>query len=152
MTRLALILVLVVAGCAQLRERLPSRPVPDRAPPPVEAAAVPAVLPPTSGARTAEEFDTTTAEQRAAATNVAPAAEQTLGQVVVSLGDPADPGLWLETSLVSAPRPGRVVAPSGAEALVELRPGTGGARLSLPAMRLLGLPLTDLPTVTVHGR
>jgi hypothetical protein len=152
MTRLALVLVLVVAGCAQLRELLPSQPATDRAPPPTELVTTPAALPPTSGARTAEEFDTTTAEQRAAATNVAPAAEETLGQIVVSLGDPADPGLWLETSLVSAPRPGRVVAASGTEALVELRPATGGARLSLPAMRLLGLPLTDLPTVTVHGR
>jgi hypothetical protein len=153
MTRLALVLAIAASGCAQLQElRLPSRSAPDRAPPPVEIATVVAAPPPPAGARTADQFDTTTAEQRAAATDVAPASEQALGQVVVSLGDPTDPGLWLETGLVGAPRAGRVVASSGAEALVELRPGTGGARLSLPAMRLLGLPLTDLPTVTVYGR
>jgi hypothetical protein len=153
MTRLVPALALVAAGCAQLQElRLPARTAPARAPPPEEIAAVVVAPPPPAGARTADQFDTTTDEQRAAARNVAPAAEEALGPVVVSLGDPADPGLWLESELVGAPRAGRVVAPSGSEALVELRAGTGGARLSLPAMRLLGLPLTDLPTVTVYGR
>jgi hypothetical protein len=58
----------------------------------------------------------------------------------------------METDLVDAPRSGRVVAAGGGNALVELRPGTRGARLSLAAMRLLQVPLTDLPTVTVYGR
>ena len=154
MRRLSLLVPLVVvAGCAQL-PGLPqlSPPAADRPPPPEEIAAVVAAPPPPAGARTADQFDTTTEEQRAAAANATPAAEEPLGEVVASLGDPGESGLWLETALVDEQRAGRVVAPSGAEALVELRPGAGGARLSLATMRLLGIPLTELPTVTVYGR
>lgn len=148
-----LMLLVAAAGCAQL-PRLPqlSGPAEDRPPPPEEIAAVIAAPPPPAGARTADQFDTTTDEQRAAAANVAPAAEEPLGEVVASLGDPTQSGLWLETALVDQSRAGRVVAPSGTEALIQLRPGSGGARLSLAAMRLLGIPLTELPTITVYGR
>jgi hypothetical protein len=149
----AFILPLVAAACAQFQAiPTPSRPTADRPPPPEEIAEVVAAPPPPAGARTVDQFDTTTAEQRAAATNAPPAAEAPLGQVVVSLGDPGEAGLWLETALVDAPRAGRVVAPGGNDAIVELRPGSGGARMSLAAMRLLDLPLTGLPTVTVYGR
>lgn len=143
--------LLLAAGCAQLPGPQ-QRPAPERAPPPEEIAAVVVAPPPPVGARTEEQFDTTTAEQRAAAANVTPAAEEPLGEVVASLGDPGEGGIWLSTGLVDEPRAGRVVGPGGKEALVELRPGSGGARLSLAAMRLLGVPLTDLPTVTVYGR
>ncbi|MBM2322370.1 MULTISPECIES: hypothetical protein [Marivita] len=110
-------------------------------------------LPPTN-ARTVDEFDTTTAEERAAA--VAPtaaSAEQALGSTVVSLGSPAQPGFWLETSLVSAPAKGRVLYPATGESVqVDLIPiDGGGSRLSLPAMRLIGVPLTDLAEVQVFS-
>ena len=109
--------------------------------------------PPTT-ARTAEAFDTTTAEERAAA--AAPAAtvaEQALGSTIVSLGNPAQPGFWLETPLVTTAAKGRVVYPGTGETVqVDLIPITdGGSRLSLPAMRLLGVPLTDLVEVQVFS-
>ncbi len=108
--------------------------------------------PPVS-ARTAAEFDTTTPEQRQAATEPVAAAETSLGTTVASLGDPTEGGLWLSTPLVDAPRAGRVVVEAtGASARVDLLPGDGGSRLSLAAMRLLKVPLTDLPRVTVYVR
>jgi hypothetical protein len=99
-----------------------------------------------------DEFDTTTAEEREAA--AAPvSAERSLGTTVVSLGDPARPGFWLETSLVSAAGSGRVVYPeTGQSAQVELIPiDGGGSRMSLPAMRLIGVPLTGLVEVQVFS-
>lgn len=120
--------------------------------PPPEVVEVVVAPPPPSGARTVEQFDTTTETQRAAATDISPAAEEALGSIVVSLGPPGEVGLWLQTPQVDAPRAGRIVAPNGKEALVELRPGEGGARLSLAAMRLLDLPLTDLPMIRVYAR
>jgi len=81
---------------------------------------------------------------------------QPLGTTVASLGDPADPGLWAETPLVTAPRPGRLEDPAtGASVEVELRPSGGapgsGTRASLPALRALGVPLTGLPELRVIG-
>lgn len=75
------------------------------------------------------------------------------GLTVASLGDATRPGLWIETPLVTEEGPGRVIAPDGTVASVTLIPSGGergsGSRLSLQAMQALGLPLTDLPTVTV---
>jgi hypothetical protein len=106
------------------------------------------------GARavSAEALDRTTAEEKAAAL-AAPAAggERDLGKVVVALGPPAEQGLWLSTSLVKAVAQGRIVTAAGKSLAVELRPGTGGALLSLAAFQALGLPLTELPEVTVYG-
>ena len=113
-----------------------------------------AVRRPPSDARTVDEFDTTTAEERAAAVAPSqPQGERALGSTVVSLGDPSKPGFWLETALVSAPAQGRVLyAASGESVQVDLIPiGSGGSRLSLPAMRLLGVPLTDLAEVQVFS-
>lgn len=64
-----------------------------------------------------------------------------LGRSVVSLGTPADRGLWVETPLVSSVRAGRVIrTDTGAELAVELRPGPpGGARASLQTLMGLGL-------------
>lgn len=77
------------------------------------------------------------------------------GITVASLGDPTDPGLWLETPLVSSETPGRVVTETGQTAAVTLRPSGGpvgsGSRISLAAMQLLGLSLTDLVTLTVSA-
>lgn len=113
--------------------------------------------PPPPAARTVEEFDTTSAEDRAAAVAVGPdAGAQLLGTTNVSLGSAADPGIWLKTGLVSALSPGRVENPAnGASVNVELRPSggspTGSSQISLAAMRLLELPLTALADVRVFA-
>lgn len=125
---------------------------------PGESAAVTATAapPPPAAARTAEAFDTTTAAQRAAATAVpARQGETRLGTTIVSLGPPAEPGLWLRTGLVSAVTMGRIEdAQSGTSVALELRPSggpaTGGSEISLAAMRLLGVPLTAMPEVVAY--
>ena len=107
--------------------------------------------PPT--ARTVEEFDTTTRDEREAAASAPVSAERALGSTIVSLGDPTRPGFWVETSLVSAPGKGRVVNPdTGQSAQVDLLPADGtGSRMSLAAMRLIGVPLTGLAEVTLFS-
>ncbi len=114
----------------------------------------PAALRPPAGARTVDQFDTTTAEQRAAA--AAPVAtSRELGTTIASLGNPAEPGFWLKTPLVTSEAPGRVVL-GDASANVDLIPSgtaTGsGSQLSLAAFRLLEVPLTSLPEITVFTR
>ena len=78
---------------------------------------------------------------------------QFLGFSVTSLGDATQPGLWLETPLVTAEGPGRVVAENGRTIAVALQPSGGdqgsGSRLSLAGFQALGLDLTALPTLTV---
>ncbi len=122
-----------------------------------EAAPTPAAagLPPAPGRRPAD-LDTTTAEERAAALSApaAPAGRE-LGRVRVSLGNPNEPGIWIETPLVSVPVQGRAVWPAtGASIAVELRPATdasGTSRISLPALRLIGAPLTALPELVLFA-
>ena len=119
------------------------------------AAVAPAPRPP-SGATTADQFDTTTEAERQAATAPAPAGGRELGRTIASLGNPADPGFWLETPLVTEKMQGRVVyEATGKSVTVELRPiagaATAGSRISLPALRLLGAPLTGLPELTVFA-
>lgn len=141
---LPLLLVLAVAACGV---------VPDAADEPgtvEEWMAGEAPPEPPASARTAEEFDTTTEAQRVAAAEPA-AGGSLLGREIVSLGDPTRPGFWIETALVTAPGQGRLVFPeTGKSVEVEMIPGTGGARVSLAALRLLDAPLTDLPTVEVY--
>ena len=114
--------------------------------------------PPPPTARTVDQFDTTTAEDRAEATNVTPvSSERSLGTTNVSLGSAADPGFWLKTPLVSTLVEGRVVNPANGRTLnLELRPSGGasgsGSQLSLAAMRLLDLPLTALADVAVYSK
>jgi len=100
----------------------------------------------------AETLDTTTAAEKAAAL-AAPAAsgERNLGRVVVALGPPAEQGIWLKTSLVSETVQGRVETAAGKSLTLELRPGTGGALLSLAAFQALALSLTALPEVTIFA-
>jgi len=113
--------------------------------------------PPPPAARTVEEFDTTSAEDRAAAVAVVePAGEQKLGTTNVSLGSPADPGIWLKTGLVSALQEGRAEYPANGKSVnLELRPSGGDAaassQMSLAAMRLLEIPLTALADVDVFA-
>jgi len=112
-----------------------------------------AAPPPSPTAQTAVALDTTTPAQRAAAS--APVATTTaLGKTVASLGSPSEPGLWLKTPLVKMEQQGRVTNPAnGKSSLVTLipidGPATGGSRMSLSAMRLIGASLTDLTEVTV---
>ena len=157
-------LLLVLSACAESAARPPQAGPPGPVAIPETQAEVEAVVSTAGrsqavprGARTAEAFDTTTEAERAiakaAAAEPPESAEQSLGTTVASLGDPADPGLWLATPLVSGTRPGRLVYPeTGESVLVELRPGSGASRISLPAIRLLGAPLTGLPEIEVYGR
>ncbi|MBV0890463.1 hypothetical protein KTN05_01180 [Paracoccus sp. Z118] len=77
-----------------------------------------------------------------------------LGTTVASLGNAAEPGMWIKTPLVTAPGKGRLVNPAtGRAANVDLiplgGPATGGSQVSLPALQALGASLTDLPTIEV---
>lgn len=123
-------------------------------PPPAEIAAIVAAPPPSATARTADQFDTTTTEQKAAASAPPSGAEIRLGETVASLGNAADPGLWIKTPLVYEQVAGRIEYPAtGKSAVVELRPtgtSSGGSQVSLPAMQLIGAPLTGLPTLVVY--
>ena len=105
----------------------------------------PAAPPPSAGATTVEQFDTSSA-----------GGEKLLGTSIGSLGSPTDPGFWAVTPLVKSATQGRLVhAPSGASVKVELRPMDAepgaGTQISLPAFRALGLPLTDLPELEVYS-
>lgn len=156
--RIILTLTLILtatSGCAIIDTL---RPAPDgyiEAQPvaPADPAAVAPAPPPVLGAgATAATLDTTTAEQKQAAL-AAPVAtgEKALGKVAVSLGSPAEPGIWLRGALVTAPGKGRVVTAGGQSVAVDLLPGAGAAQLSLAAYRALGLSLTDLPEVSVFA-
>ena len=139
---------LVLLGCA---------PVVQEDAPPAAAAPELSAPAPRVGANTAASLDTTTPEQRAEAAKVDTGSQdRLLGETIVSLGNPTQPGFWIETPLVDRPAKGRVVLPdTGVSVSVELMPidaaPGSGSRLSLPAMRLLGAPLTGLPTVQVFG-
>jgi uncharacterized lipoprotein YajG len=94
----------------------------------------PATDAPPAGATTVEDFDTST---------------------VASLGNPSRPGFWLETPLVSVPTKGRMLyLATGKSVVVDLIPtddATGGSRISLAALRLLGAALTGLPELIVYA-
>ncbi len=150
-------LPLALAGCGNgfsFKPKEVAAPAPTAAPAPGEPAAT---RRPPAAARTVDQFDATSAEERAAAADPAkPAGERSLGTTVASLGDPSRVGFWLETPLVDAPAKGRVVYPgSGKSANVDLipidGPPTAGSRISLSAMRLIEAPLTDLPRVEVFA-
>lgn len=154
---LLLALVPLAAGCAGLPERQsPSGAGGGQSTvaPPAEIAEIVASPPPSAVARTADQFDTTTPEQKAAASAAPTGAGTRLGETVASLGDPTEPGLWVKTPLVSEQVAGRIEYPAtGKSAVVELRPtGTsdGGSQVSLAAMRLIEAQLTDLPTLVVY--
>ena len=84
-----------------------------------------------------------------------PVAAGLLGETLAGLGAPTEAGLWLRTGLVSAPRAGRVIAASGRQVAVELRPsGTdagAGSQISLAAMQALGLQLGQLAPLRVFA-
>lgn len=121
----------------------------------VESIAITTAPPPKVGARApVSQLDTTTPEQKKAATKPPEVKEQRLGATVASLGDPTEGGLWLKTPLVDARGIGRVRYPvNGKSVKVDLIPLNGssgsGSQISLPALRLLEVPLTELPTLEV---
>ncbi|MBL4811167.1 MAG: D-galactarate dehydratase [Rhodobacteraceae bacterium] len=112
--------------------------------------------PPPASANTAEAFDTTSEADRVAAlAPPEPAGEQRLGTTIGSLGNPGDPGIWIETALVTELVYGRAeVTATGNSINLELRPSGGeagsGSQISLPAMRLLQIPFTDLPELILY--
>lgn len=154
-TLLSLIAASVVAGCAQVNAPTQSEA------PAQEAQTRPMTRPAGLGrsvpkqARTVEQFDVTTAQERKEAAEVPAAAqEKRLGLSVASLGDPAQPGFWIKTPLVDKQSKGRVVYPgTGKSVQVDLfpieGPSTAGSRLSLAAFRVIEAPLTGLPEVEV---
>ncbi|ETX29453.1 hypothetical protein [Roseivivax isoporae] len=154
-----MVAALSLAACADMRDRFGGQqePAATATAPEAGTAATPDTRFPSPTARTVEDFDVTTAEERQeAAAAPAPGGERNLGSTVASLGDPAQGGFWLETPLVTTATQGRVVYPAtGKSAQVELRPiegaATAGSRISLAAMRLIEAPLTDLPTVEVYA-
>lgn len=104
---------------------------------------------------TADQLDTTTAEQRAAAAKAPETSETKLGSTVASLGDPTEGGFWIKTPLVKSRGIGRIVNPAnGKSAKVDLipldGPENGGSQVSLPALQLIGVSLTDLPRIEVY--
>lgn len=153
-----LALAVALSGC-QVLDRMRGRPgpAPEAAAPaaPGEAPTVglSEAMPPPVTSSSPEKLDTSTDAEKAEA--AAPSSGGTsLGTTIASLGDPAAAGFWLETPLVKAAVQGRVVdTASGTSAKVELRPIPGepgsGSRISLAAMRVLGLSLTDLPELEV---
>ncbi|RME16904.1 MAG: D-galactarate dehydratase [Alphaproteobacteria bacterium] len=150
-----LALAMALAGCSLLpRPDASLAPPPGAVHPAPRPGAVPAVP---DGARTVDEFDTTSQSQRAEAEAEARAEEgRLIGRTVAALGNPADPGFWLETPLAEAPGKGRVVsAENGKAVALDLRPidgpDTAGSRISLPALRLLGLPLGGLHLLDVYA-
>ncbi|MEO0773941.1 MAG: hypothetical protein AAFZ04_12240 [Pseudomonadota bacterium] len=126
--------------------------------PPREAPAeevAPSAVP--DDARTVDEFDTTSADERVAALDAARSTggEANLGVTVASLGDVAQQGIWLKTPLVSEPSKGRVeVVATGKAVAVDLIPleaaAGAGSRISLAAMRLLEVDLTSLTEMRVY--
>jgi hypothetical protein len=145
---------LALSGCALFQKDAGRSGVTGPVEPQPATEFAPAVSTTTLGARavSAETLDKTTSEEKAAAL-AAPAAggERELGKVVVALGPPAEQGIWLSSVLVNETAQGRIVTAAGKSLALELRPGTGGALLSLAAFQALGLNLTELPEVTVYG-
>lgn len=156
----------VLAACNPAATPATQRPGPQTKSGPVETAlsqeqvaaarAITSAPAPRPAARaTARQLDTTTAEQKAAAAKAPEVAESRLGSTVASLGDPTEGGFWIKTPLVKARGIGRLVNPAnGKSAKVDLipldGPAGGGSQVSLPALQLLGVSLTDLPTLEVY--
>ncbi|MCC5971623.1 MAG: D-galactarate dehydratase [Pararhodobacter sp.] len=165
------LLVLVLSGCGagfSLRFAPPAPEVPVSVNlEPGEDVVRPAARPGTDGARqpattmralgrSAAALDTTTDTERAAATEVASGPSgAALGETLAGLGPPTEPGFWLRTGLVDRTRQGRVETAAGASVRLELRPSGNapgsGSQISLPAIRALEAPLTQLLPLTVFA-
>ena len=132
---LALILPLALSACANLRQAGPSpAPVVDAAPydgprPPGRPGDTPVAAEATGPLKTGD-----------------------LGVTIASLGNAAEPGVWLKTPLVQQPGEGQV-SYQGRSVTAQLipiaGPATAGSRASLQLMQQLGAPLTGLPELRV---
>lgn len=103
---------------------------------------------------TSETLESDPSDPSAEQTPVAAVAAGPLGTTIASLGDPARPGLWIETPLARAKQPGQVRFKGRVTPVTLIPvdgPETGGSRLSLAAMRALGVALTDLVEVQVSA-
>lgn len=159
--------VLALGGCAELATdpAQPPAPVRSASPPDAPARVVPTLSAGATGraplsrpaAARPEAYDQSTAEQRAAAAARPTSAEaRLLGSTIASLGDPAQQGFWIRTSLAKAPGKGRLVDPSSGKSVnVDLiprdGPETAGSQVSLAAMQMLGVSLTGLPRLEVFA-
>lgn len=141
---LLLLLPLLAAGCADL-------PVFGRGGgAPAAATTAPVLRAPTASVASLDTVSEADKEAARAAAAAAPAGGE-LGDVTVSLGSPAESGLWVKSALVSADTPGTVRTNDGKAIAVTLRPlgGAGGPQISLSALQALGLPLVGLHPVTL---
>ena len=149
---------LLLAGCAQMSSWMAPR---ETAAPDAETsvqAQAPSTLaatPPPRTARTVDEFDTTSAADKAAAVQPVSGGRD-LGVTIASLGAAGEPGFWLKTPLATEAGPGRVVYLANGKSLkVDLVPLPGeagaGSRISLGALRVLEAPLTGLPELRVFA-
>lgn len=111
---------------------------------------------PVSGAQSADQLDQATAAERAQATSSATGGRP-LGRTLATLGSASEAGFWLKTPLVDQEEQGvvrsRDTGKSVAVTLIPIDgPPTAGSRLSLSAMRSLGLPLTALAELDVSRK
>lgn len=148
-------IALVLSGCAGL-DMPQLMPMPSNPDATASSPTVGTPPPPPADADSAEEFDTASLEDRQDAVVSAPLGDGAIGKTVATLGDVVDPGFWMETPLVSAPKEGRVKsAVTGRTVKVTLRPISGpagaGSRISLSAIRLLDLPLAGLHELEVYN-
>ena len=145
MRYLGLASLVVFAGCAVVEQI-------ETGPRAGDEAAGTSAPPPPENARTVEDFDTTSAAERTAAAATGDGGAL-LGRTVASLGDPAKPGFWMTTPLVTFERPGRIEYPQkGTKVEVTLIPSDGASsRVSLAALRLLDAPLADLSELDVFA-
>lgn len=82
----------------------------------------------------------------------APDAAPPLGKITVTLGPPAEAGLWASSKLVDTVRTVHLADPkAGVRIEVELRPTKGVEQMSLDAYRALGLSPAEIVTLEVHA-
>ena len=100
-------------------------------------------------------LDVATAQERlAAARQATPSLSKSLGSTIASLGNPAETGFWFKTSLVDRTQPGRIVFKETGKSvnvtLIPLEAHGIGSQVSLSAMRLFGVSLTELLEIKVY--
>ncbi|MEL6609986.1 MAG: hypothetical protein AAFO93_13850 [Pseudomonadota bacterium] len=146
---------LAVAGCAQVPGLTGAGGVSDAPPAAVATGdsglrpqARPDDLDTTAGASVPADVITGSEEPERAASGVA--------TTTVTLGTPTEPGNWIKTPLVDAPRSGEVRNPAtGTVVAVQMipldGPATAGSRMSLGAMQALGVSLTAVTEIEVLG-
>jgi len=139
---IALISALSLAACAQLPPLVPAAPSTDGAEVSANADVVRPRLRPAGLVATSSDED-------------APELRAVPRDTLVTLGNAAEPGLWVKTPIVASARAGRVTNPETGQSLeLTLIPiegeVTARSRASLAALQALGLPLTAISRVRVE--